>query len=71
MKIKYVKSDAKFRMLSAREVDEMINSTILKPVSNPGKPKSPGTPKDKRVFNNWELPIEPRPYLRCKKHDPL
>ncbi len=65
MKIKHVKSDVKFRMLSAREVDELINSTILKPVAGPGKPK------EKRVYNNWDLPIEPRPYLRCKKHDPL
>ena len=65
MKIKYVKSDSKFRSLTAREVDELINSTILKPVG--------GTKKEteKRVFNKWDLPVEPRPYLRCKKHDPL
>jgi hypothetical protein len=65
MKIKYVKSDAKFRSLSAREVDELINSTILKPV--PGAKKE----TEKRVFNKWDLPVESRPYLRCKKHDPL
>jgi hypothetical protein len=65
MKIKYVKSASKFRTLSAREVDELINSTILKPVSSPKKQA------EKRVFNNWDLPVEPRPYLRVKKHDPL
>jgi hypothetical protein len=65
MKIKHVKSSVKFKMLSAREVDELINSTILKPVANTEKPKV------KRVYNNWDMPIEPRPYLRCKKHDPL
>jgi len=65
MKIKYVKTDSKFRTLSAREVDELINSTMLKPISAPRKVT------DKRVFNNWDLPIEPRPFLKAKKHDPL
>ncbi|HTE23368.1 hypothetical protein [Flavitalea sp.] len=65
MKIKYVKSESKFRMLSGREVDELINSTILKPVSNTRKQP------EKHVFNNWDLPIELRPFRKCKKHDPL
>jgi len=65
MKIKYVKTDSKFRTLSAREVDELINSTILKPIPTPRKVT------DKRVFNNWDLPIEPRPFRKAKKHDPL
>jgi hypothetical protein len=65
MKIKHVKSDSKFRMMSGREVDELINSTMLKPVSKTRKYL------DKQVFNNWDMPIEPRPFRRCKKHDPL
>ena len=65
MKIKYVKTDSKFRTLSAREVDELINSTILKPIPTPRKVT------DKRVFNNWDLPIEPMPFRKAKKHDPL
>jgi hypothetical protein len=65
MKIKHVKSDSKFRMMSAREVDELINITILKPASKTKKQV------DKKVFNNWDMPVEPRPYRRCKKHDPL
>lgn len=65
MKLKTIKTDARLRALSTREVDELINSTILKPLKT--------TPKEteKRVFNNWDLPIEPIPYLRCKKYDPL
>jgi hypothetical protein len=65
MKFKYVKSNSKFRMLSGREVDELINSTILKPIANSRKHH------EKHVFNNWDLPIEPRPFRKCKKNDPL
>ena len=65
MKIKYVKSATTLRALRAREVDELINNTILKPIPNPAKSS------EKRVFNNWDLPVETRPYLRCKKYDPL
>ena len=63
MKIKHLKSGSKFRMMSGREVDELINSAIIKPLSK----KNQG----KQVFNNWELPIDERPYRRCKKFDPL
>ena len=65
MKIKYVKSNSKFRMLSGREVDELINSAILKPIENSGKKH------EKQVFNNWDLPVEQRPFRKCKKNDPL
>ena len=65
MKIKYVKSASPFRALSAREVDELINSSIVKPIATAKKTTDNG------VFNNWDLPIESRPYLRCKKYDPL
>jgi hypothetical protein len=68
MKIRNLRTNAansKFRALSTREVDELINSTILKPLTTTTKES------EKRVFNNWDLPIEPIAYLRCKKYDPL
>ncbi|MET0299896.1 MAG: hypothetical protein ABW036_09045 [Flavitalea sp.] len=65
MKIKLVTSDPKLRAFNPREVDELINSTILKPLNADQKNT------EKRVFNNWDMPSELRPFLRCKKHDPL
>lgn len=65
MKIKYVKSDVSLRAFRARDVDELINNAILKSVTDT-KPAS-----QKHVFNNWDLPVEPVRYLRCKKYDPL
>jgi hypothetical protein len=65
MKIRIVRANGKIKALSAREVDELINRAILKPVAQEKKTTQ------KKVFINWELPVEPIGYLRCKKYDPL
>ena len=65
MKMK-TKSNQRLRQLTTREVDELINLTMLKPVSQNRIEKT-----EKKVFNNWDLPEGPIGYRKARKHDPL
>lgn len=65
MKIKS-KSNQRLRQLTTREVDELINLTILKPLTQPRIEK-----KEKKVLNNWQLPEGPTGFRKARKYDPL
>lgn len=61
------KSNQRLRQLTTREVDELINLTILKPLTQPRIEKA----EKKQVFNNWDLPEGPVGYRKARKNDPL
>jgi hypothetical protein len=66
MKLRYTRSNPRLKQLTTREVDELINVTILKPLTQPKIER-----KEKKVFNSWQLPEGPTGFRKARKHDPL
>ena len=68
MKIKHTKSNHSLGQLTAREVDELINASIIKRLIEPKKEKEK---KDRNSIRNQDLPEGPIGFRKARKHDPL
>jgi hypothetical protein len=70
MKIKHTKSNHSLGQLTAREVDELINASIIRRLIEPKKEKDKEK-KDTNAPGNSNLPDGPIGFRKARKNDPL